>query len=420
MITLKAIGANAAGCRRVGRPALVLALACGLSVISSVASVGASEGTMLAVSFPAVCSDATTSAATPQPVPSSMITTGGQTFGLTFTPDSRGVFVSTDNPPSLRLYSLAAGVPVPTGPNWWTSSLLGADLALSQPSGLALTKNGRDLLVATANGAVVFEVSGPTVNDTSLKFLGELASPRIEPLEIALSPDDGFAFLSDHVGNGALEVFNLQHALTDGFGRADLVGVVPLGTVLPGGMTLSPNGRYLYVVSERRSTSQSFGTLTTLDVRTLEKTPSRAVVSTVDSGCGSVRVTATTSSVYVSARDADSLLAFSANALVEDPNHALRSTFQVGAGPIGLEVADHAKVLVVADSRGGGGGGGYLVTFRIGRNGEPVLVSEAKSGNYPREMARSPDGKWIAVGDWESDQLQVIRVDALLPARLDH
>ena len=200
-----------------------------------------------------------------------------------------------------------------------------------EPSGLAFTPNGRQLVVAIGIGAAVFEVDTSGGSQSTLRFLGTLVSPGGQPLEIAISPDGRFALLSDHE-SGELAVFDLQRALTDGFGPKDLTGTVALG-VLPGGMSFSPDGRYLYIVSEMQH-GQQLGSLTTLSVATLEKQPSRAVVSTVDSGCGSVRVTATSSRVFVTARDADSLLSFSAKALVDDPSHALVGDLDVGGGPM--------------------------------------------------------------------------------------
>ena len=207
-----------------------------------------------------------------------------------------------------------------------------------------------------------------------------------------------------------LVVFNLQRAFKLGFGLKDVVGTVSLGT-LPGGMSLSPNGRHLYIVSERASVDSSYGTLTTLSVSELEKRPAKSVVSVVDSGCGSVRVVATSSAVYVTARDANSLLSFSASALVDNPSHALLKALNVETGPIGLGLVNHQKGLVVADSRGHA-----LAVLAIDRPGGPSIVGYMKSGEYPRELAVSPNGRWVLVSAWESNQIQVVPVGALLTA----
>ena len=316
--------------------------------------------------------------------------------------------MTTNDPATLRSYTLTDKGAVPEGQNWWTTSLVPA-LGYSQPNGLALTPDDRHLVVAVANGAAVFTVRKQSLLAPSLTLDGVLPSTGGQPLEVAVSGDGRFVFLSDH-GSDELVVFNLQRALTSGFGQKDVVGTVSLGT-LPGGMSLSPNGRRLYVVSERASVDSTYGTLTTLSVSELEKRPAQSVVSTVDSGCGSVRVEATSSTVYVTARDANSLLSFSASALVDNPRHALVGTLNVETGPIGLGLVDHQKGLVIADSRGDA-----LAVLALDRPGDPTILGYMKSGEYPRELAVSPNGLWVLVSAWESDQIQVVPVEALLTA----
>lgn len=105
-----------------------------------------------------------------------------------------------------------------------------------------------------------------------------------------------------------MAVYDLQRALTKGFGRGDLVGMVPL-EISPVGVTVSPDGRYIYATSEvSRSDDAASGTLTTIDLHRAETDPSRAIISTVGAGCQPVRVVATGSSVYVTARGSDELL----------------------------------------------------------------------------------------------------------------
>jgi DNA-binding beta-propeller fold protein YncE len=397
--------------RSVIRAAIALTVSLSLPMFLVAAPAAANGLHAAIVLLPTGCAVSRTPVATFGPVRSSFVHLSGQPYGLAVTPNNQSAFVSTDNPPSLRQYSLKGSVPVQKGPNWWRSSSVGAALATQQPGGLALSRSGSVLVVATANGAAVFKVESPRNTPLSLKLIGDLMSPGSQPLEVALSPNGRFVFLSNHVGSGSLIVFDLHSALIHGFGPKDLVGSVSLGS-LAGGMTFSPDGSYLYVVSEERSTAESFGSLTTLRIATLEKSPSRAVVSTVNSGCGSVRVVATASAVYVSARNTNSLLSYSASALVNDPNAALREVVDVGGSPIGLETVNHAKGLVVADALGGTGGA--LAALRIGRTGDLAIAGYVRSGMYPREMTISPDGRRLLVGDWQSDQLQVLQVNALL------
>ena len=362
--------------RRLLQSMVVLAFSLGLPCLTT----GQASGQQVSPSATFLPTGCLIPGAVPAPsstVQGSLVSTPGQPYGLAVSPIGKVAFVATDDPASLEEFSLEGATPIETGPNWWVSSSVGA-VASDQPGGLAFTRDGRKLLVAADAGVAVFEVERPKDASLSLKLLGNLVSPGVQPLEVATSPDGRFVFASDHVGSGRLVVFNLQRAIEDGFGSQDVIGAVPLG-VLPGGMALSPDGRYLYVVSERRSMSRQIGSLTTLSVATLEKRPTRAVVSTVGSGCGSVRVTASSSRVYVAARNADSLLSFSSKALVTNPRHALVKVSKIGAGPIGVVLVNHDRGLVVADSLASA-----LVTFRIGHSGDPLFAGYVKSGEYPR------------------------------------
>jgi hypothetical protein len=55
---------------------------------------------------------------------------------------------------------------------------------------------------------------------------------------VAVSPDDRFAFVTLELSD-SMAVFDLRKALASGFGPADFVGTVPLGTA-PVGLAMSP------------------------------------------------------------------------------------------------------------------------------------------------------------------------------------
>ena len=65
---------------------------------------------------------------------------------------------------------------------------------------------------------------------------------------MATSPDGRFAFVSLE-DSATIAVFNLQQALTRGFGPADFTGTIPVG-IGPVGLAVSPDGRWLYATSE--------------------------------------------------------------------------------------------------------------------------------------------------------------------------
>jgi DNA-binding beta-propeller fold protein YncE len=111
---------------------------------------------------------------------------------------------------------------------------------------------------------------------------GASGGPQGGAIEVAASPDGRFAFVTLEDSQQAA-VFNPGAAVSRGFGPADYVGSIPL-ELAPVGVTVSPDGRWLYATSEVASRgtgtgapggASSAGTLTVIDL---------LLVSNFDSG----------------------------------------------------------------------------------------------------------------------------------------
>jgi DNA-binding beta-propeller fold protein YncE len=226
-----------------------------------------------------------------------MVRLPGSPFGVAVSHDDRWAFVASGT--SVGVLSLRSAKPrvvheVPIG-------------KLTQ--GVAPTPDDRFLLAANLLGVTVIDTARLERGQSKV-VVGVLSSTGLGALEVAVSPDGRYAFIPLE-GSAELAVFNVQRALTRGFGRADLVGTVPLEQG-PVGIAVAADGRYLYVTSEVGARGSSFGTLTTIDLKRAETDPAGAVVSTVPAGCSPVRVVASRTSVYVTARESNALLQFSA------------------------------------------------------------------------------------------------------------
>jgi len=340
-------------------------------------------------------------------------------FGVAFGPDGKHAFVDSlinpSTPPS-RLTPMMDGGGISeysVSMSGLVSERLGTfrDKSLL---GMTVSPNGRDLVAAGGSGASVFSVSRIEQPNSapSSWLLGSFTSSGQGTIEAAVSPDgdDVFVSLED---SDQLAVFNLEKAERSGFGSSDLVGYVPTG-VAPVGMAISPNGRFLYATSEASTDTGTEGTLTTIDLRRAEEQPSRSIVSTVWAGCSPVRVVATSSSVYVTARESDELLEFSASDLVSHPASASIGRVQVGEAPVGLALANRDRTVVIADSN------------RFNANGATpnlaVVAAEKKSlhllgyvaaGDFPRDMAVSPDGRTVVISDYGSGDLEEVDIGSL-------
>ena len=270
----------------------------------------------------------------------------GNPFAVVTTADGRWSFVTLNS--AVEVLS-----------NWSPASGAGRQVSVpGTPQGEQLTHDGRYLLVADGSGAVVIDAARAE-GGAAGAIVGMLSSPAGRgAAEVALSPDDRFAFVTLEISN-SLAVFDLHKALTRGFGPSDFAGTVPLG-IAPVGLAVSPDGHWIYATSQAGKpdtrASQRTGTVTAIGLRQAETRPADAVAGTVPAGCSPVRVITSADGkvVWVTARGSDAVLGFSATALRTDPGHALLARVQVGEAPVGLALAGHGQRLIVADSNASG------------------------------------------------------------------
>jgi DNA-binding beta-propeller fold protein YncE len=368
------------------------------------------------------CSTATAAGPALRTVSTPMEPVPGTPFGVAVTADGRWAFVSLPGSGTVGAYRVG-GSALPSPVRQVNTG--------QQPLGETLTRDGRYLLAADdADGAVVISVSraesgGPgALLGTLGRGIGGGA------IEVAVTPDDRFAFVSLE-NNADIAVFNLQRALATGFGASDFVGTIPAG-LAPVGLAVSPDGRWLYATSEvalggRPSPGTQApdaplggeGTLTVISVPRAETDPAGSVVSTVDAGCGPVRVitSADGSVVWVTARGSDRLLGFSAARLRTDPAQALIASVEVGEAPVGLALADDGTRIVVADSNRfdapGAASSLAVVNVAAALTGRAALAGYLPAGGFPRQMALEPAGRTLLVTNFSSQQLEAVDVAGL-------
>jgi DNA-binding beta-propeller fold protein YncE len=253
---------------------------------------------------------------------------------------------------------------------------------------------------------------------------------------VAVSPDGRFAFVSLEDAD-QIAVFNLGQALTRGFGASDFVGTIPVG-VAPVGLAVSPDGRWLYATSEAAPGAPPAGgtqpsprtqpsggplggegSLTVINLRRAETDPAGSVVSVVEAGCSPVRVITSADGgvVWVTARESDRLLGFSAARLVTDPARSLLASVPVGEAPVGLALVDDGTRIVVGDSNrfqaSGASSSLALVSVPAALAGRPALLGYLAAGGFPREMALEPGGRTLLVANFTSQQLEAVGVAGL-------
>jgi hypothetical protein len=87
----------------------------------------------------------------------------------------------------------------------------------------------------------------------------------------------------------------------------------------------------------------------------------------------------------------------------------------VGEAPVDLALVNHSHLLVIADSDRFGAVGRQpnLAVVTVPANARPVLDGYVGSGEFPRDMALSPDGKILLVSNFLSNQLEAVKVSTL-------
>jgi DNA-binding beta-propeller fold protein YncE len=273
---------------------------------------------------------------------------------------------------------------------------LGTPAALGE----AITPNGKWLLVADYGwGADVVSVAAAERGSAD-PVIGQLSASAglAGATEVAVSPDSRYAFISLQRGQ-KIVVYNLPSAIADGFGKAGYVGSIPTGPD-PVGLAISPDGRWLYAVSEG-SQAVGSGTLSVISMAKAETDPAAAVVARVAAGCDPVRVitSANGSVVWVTARASDAVLAFSASRLPTDPVHSLLADVRVGEAPVGMALVRHGTLLVVGDSNRFDvpGRSSNLAVINIAKAlaGQLALIGYLPVGRFPRDMTLAPDGQLL-------------------------
>jgi len=364
------------------------------------------------------CTTATAHARSLGKAGTSLESVPGNPFGVVVTSDGRWSFVSLVNSVAVLR---SGGQAVPSLIR--TIRLPGHGPALGE----TLTRDGRYLLVADGSGPEVIDVAAAE-SGSPHAVLGSLTSKGDGAIEVALSADDRYAFASIEGGRN-IAVYSLQRALASGFGPSDFIGDIPVG-LDPVGMAVSPDGQWLYATSEfapgaRRSSRGGLGgqgghrgqgTLQVISIRRAETDPGRSVVTTVSAGCQPIRVitSADGSTVWVTDRASDALLAFSAAMLRTSPARSLIAKVPVGEAPVGLALVRNGTRIVVADSNRyhapGASSSLAVVNVAAALAGRPALLGYLRAGGFPRQMALEPAGRTLLVTNYNSRQLESVNL----------
>jgi len=269
-----------------------------------------------------------------------------------------------------------------------------------------------------------------------------LQGDRSGSLFLAVTPDSKTLFVAnEYLRNGSVGVIALgrdQNRLTP-------ITTAQIQTqIATPGIAISPDGTRLYAVSEvlprvlsekipghdrelehggctqGAGGSQPNGALYVIDTAKAAALPLAstaqqehdATPGLINAGCSPVRVAVSSDghTVYVTARGDNRVLVFDAAALEHDPNHALLHAIPTGGdAPVGLALFDHDRKLLVANSNRFSGGSGNVTVIDLATDpANPKVVQTIKTGDFPRNITTSADGRSLLVTVYLSNEVMLL------------
>lgn len=380
---------------------------------------------------------------------STLVATAGKPFEAAVASDGT-VFVSVTADGSagsatgVQVFSQSNGALKSSCLNALPSALLGSNTAFAN---LSFFPNGTDLGGGIGSPGAIFYHAADLAGCSATGFVvgqGSSSANNAGTIAVAATPDGKFAFVANESGiapgagtNGNIGVVAIQRDTVGNFtSGTTLIGQIATGGNAIAGMTLSPDGARLYVTSEiaadgtvaagggnpvlsksgcvQSSVSTINGLLTVIDVSKAEVAPnSGAILATVDAGCSPVRLseTADGTTLWVTVRGDDRVLAFDTAKLESDPNNALLGFASTGGtAPVGVRLFHNDQLLAVANSNRFQTGMANATILDVASASSASVVATISTGNFPREITVSPDGTTLYLTNFESDTLQVIQI----------
>jgi DNA-binding beta-propeller fold protein YncE len=305
----------------------------------------------------------------------------------------------------------------------------------SAPAGLALSPDGRVLLAALDDGVAVLDVARAAAGDPS-SVLGTASTGAVAGTSALAIAGGRYVLTADQAAN-RVTVLDLPRLEAGDFGPAVQVGAVDVD-MGPAGLGVSPDGRYVYVVSQVQRPAVSLGpsdfvyglltyvgvprrsgTLSVIDMKRMELDPTTSVIARVPAGCGPVQVATSPDGtlVWVVARRSNELLAFRRDQLLAGATRPVTAV-PVGAAPQGLRLVEHGAVaLVVSSDRSQDPGSPQtmdVVDTAAALTGRPALRSAVEVGGLPQEIDVTPDQRTAYVANSGTSSLSTVDLAGVL------
>lgn len=378
----------------------------------------------------------------------------GNAFKALVTSDSRYVFVtvtnvggpnySTPDSEAGKRHGVVSGLQVFRNQVGRLRSIAFIRLGSKGANGATFLPGEKTIAVAAGDAGVAFVNVQDAIRGTAKPYFlsqGDGAGA----FDVVATPDGKYVFSANEYGvlHGQLGNIGVIAVQTDSDGNvtsARTLRQIPAGNKVPS-LSISPDGSRLYLVREilppgklpnlagaqnpiltKRDCVQVLGTppgpnglITVIDVKRAisPNTTQPMVVAETAAGCSPVRAVETSdaSALYVSARGDNRILVFSPRLLESDPDHALLREFDSGGiAPVGIGLFSHETMLLVDNSNRFRDNAGSIAVLDISGTAKTPLRETIPSGQFPRDVTISEDGRFLYVANYTSRSLEVISV----------
>jgi DNA-binding beta-propeller fold protein YncE len=378
----------------------------------------------------------------------------GNAFEALVTSDSRYVFVtvtnvggpnySTPDSEAGKRHDVVSGLQVFRNEGGRLQSIAFIGLGGKGANGATFLPGEKIIAIAAGDAGVAFVNVNDAISGTAKPyFLSQGDGAGV--FDVVTTPDGKYVFSANEYGvfHGQLGNVGVIGVQTDFGGRlisARTLRQIPAGDKVPS-LTISPDGSRLYVIREilppgkipslagaqnsmlaKHNCVQIIwtppgpnGLITIIDVKraTSSNTIQPIVVGETAAGCSPVRAVETSdaSALYVSARGDNRILVFSPRLLESDPDHALLGEFGSGGiAPVGICLFSHETMLLVNNSNRFGDSAGSIAILDVSGTRKPPLRETIPSGQFPRDVSLSKDGRFLYVANYTSRSVEVISV----------
>lgn len=359
------------------------------------------------------------------------VTVPGRPFAVRELPDSTTAFVSINPETPLQVPGIAV-LKCTAGRFVYTHTI-----PLSpQPTGLALTPDGKLLVVADDSYIALLRTDRLTKDaGDAIAYVkaerGDIEDDDAGAVYVSVTPDGRYAFVSEEQA-GTLTVVDLVRAEASGPESA-IVGDIDVGNA-PITTLISGDGNTLYGTIERASERLAYarickaegadpsdprrfppGAVFSLDVASAERASS-ATLKYAASQCSSVRMAFVPGAdlAWVTNRASGSVSLFDLAKVVNNAESARVNDVAVGSNPVPVAVTSDARYVLIGITNRFGSGGTAAGRIVVMDNHTARILGSIPVGKFPRDFSHG-SGPTLFLSNNRSDSITVFNED-LIPS----